>query len=117
MKALILIIFFLTASCSTDDGPEPSCYQDENRKIVRTIKDAEGIVLGNQCSTTSVYLIEALDPEQRGPIGKFGTCNLLEEFQVDSTRVVFSGYLYETFETENTCADVFEITDIRLSNQ
>ena len=86
---------------------------DENRRVVRTIKEAEGTILGSQCSTTTVFLIEALNQEQRGPTGKFGACNLSEEFRIDGARVVFSGYLYEQFETENICAVFFEITEIR----
>lgn len=120
MRAFIIKIamftLILTISCSNDDGPKPSCFQDENRRIVKTIKETEGTILGSQCSTTTIYLIDPLHQEQRGPTGKFGPCNLSEEFRIDGARVVFSGYLYEQFETENICADFFEITEIRFDD-
>ncbi|MEZ4969090.1 MAG: hypothetical protein R2814_05410 [Flavobacteriaceae bacterium] len=118
MKAFVLILFFLTVSCSNDDGPKPGCYQEEskNRKIIRTIKEAPGSVLGQRCGDGS-FLLDPDKENQSGPLGQFYPCNLIEEFQVDGAKVVFSGYLYESFDTEDICADLFEITEIRLADQ
>ncbi|ASO06271.1 hypothetical protein [Arenibacter algicola] len=118
MKAIILILFFLTVSCSNDDGPIPGCYQEEsrNRRIIHIIKEATGTMLGQQCGDGS-FLLDPDSENQSGPLGQFYPCNLLEEFQVDGVRVVFSGYLYESFDTEDICADLFEITEIRLADQ
>src|SRR5690606_32628633 len=120
MKAFItkisMFVLILTISCSNDDGPKPSCYQDENRRVVRTIKEAEGTILGQQCSSDA-FLIEPDPGQKKGPIGQFYPCNLAEEFRLDRVRVVFSGYLYESFDTEDICADFFEITEIRLADQ
>ena len=115
MKEFVLILFFLTVSCSNDE-PKPGCFQDENRRIVGTINEVAGTVLGSQCSGKT-FLIDPVNEEHSGPLGRFMPCNLPEEFQVDSARVVFSGYLYESFDNEDICADFFEITDIRLANQ
>lgn len=116
MKKLVLILLFLTVSCSDDDGPEPGCYQESNRRIVDVVNNATGTILGSRCDGMS-FLIEPDKEEQRGPIGEFYPCNLVEAFQVDSARVIFSGYVYESFDTEDICADLFEITEIRLRGQ
>ncbi|WP_180272313.1 hypothetical protein [Maribacter sp. 4U21] len=48
------------------------------------------------------------------PLGLFAPCNLSEEFQEEGIQVLYSGYVYESFATENICADFFEITEISL---
>lgn len=116
MKGLVLIMLFLTVSCSNDDGPEPGCYQESDRRIVDEVNNATGTVLGSRCSGKA-FLLEPDHEEQSGPLGEFYPCNLAETFQVDSARVVFSGYVYESFDNENICADLFEITEIRLIDQ
>src|SRR5680860_379965 len=112
MKEFVLIIFLLTVSCSTDDGPKPGCFQESNRGIVDEISEATGTILDSQCDGKT-FLIEPGKGEQRGPLGQFEPCNLTEAFQVNGAKVVFSGYVYESFDNEDICADFFEITEIR----
>lgn len=114
MKKLVFILFFLTVSCSSDDGPKPGCYQDQDRQIVNEINEATGVIYGSQCDGQT-FVIEP-DKMEISSLGLFNPCNLPEEFQVDSVGVVFSGYVYESFDTEDICADFFEVTEIRIDN-
>ncbi len=34
---------------------------------------------------------------------------------MEGLRVIFSGYVYESFVTEDICADFFEITEISIN--
>ncbi|MGB5819795.1 MAG: hypothetical protein WBG90_09950 [Saonia sp.] len=112
---ILSIVLGCFSGCS-DDDPEPGCFQEDNRSIVAVIKDATGTIRGPGnpfCSNT--YVIEPDEKVESRPLGSFAACNLSNEFQVDGARVLFSGYVYESFETEDICADFFEITEIRLS--
>lgn len=112
---LLLFIANLSISaCSDDDGPQPGCFQEDNRKIVATISDANGTIREPASGSPCGYVIEPAEKVESRPLGLFAPCNLAEEFQVDEARVVFSGYVYESFDTENICADFFEITEIWL---
>jgi len=110
------ILFFLLA-CS-DDDPQPGCYQDSGLDIIETISNAQGTIRGGDdrfCS--GLFTIEPDVKVERRPLGSFVPCNLTEEFKVDGGRVIFSGYVYEGINDGNQCADFFEITEIRLSDE
>jgi hypothetical protein len=96
--------------CS-DDDPEPSCFQEENRRIVETVSNVQGIVflgcIDNYILHPSIRLNNNLS-------GILSPCNLSKEFQQDGLRVIFSGHIYESFDTEDICADYFEVTEIQI---
>ncbi|MEO0571481.1 MAG: hypothetical protein AAF039_07220 [Bacteroidota bacterium] len=110
IRAPILLLFpWIFLACS-DDDVEPGCFQDEGRRIIATINDIRGTI-------DSCISINTIDPDvsiESSPINLFAPCNLSPEFQVEGSRVVFSGHIYESFDTEDICADFFEITDIRF---
>ena len=116
MSKFILILFFLTVSCSTNDEPKPGCFQDENRRIVGIIKEATGTVRYSLCGGNA-FIIEPDKKTEISPMGRLFACNLNEEFRVDNAKIIFSGYLYESFDYEDICANHFEITEIHLANQ
>lgn len=115
MKGFVLLLFFLTVTCSSDEVPKPGCYQESDRKIVAEINEAVGTILGSRCDGKT-FVIEPNDKVESNPLGLFSPCNLKDTFQRDGAKVVFSGYVYESFDTEDICADFFEITEIRLDN-
>lgn len=124
MKALqflsILFSFILTLSafsgCSDDDG-ESGCYQEQGRKVVETITNVKGTIRGPESHSCSKDYIIELDEKLDGhPLGLLSPCILSGDFNKEGARVVFSGHVYETFETEDICADFFEITDIKMDN-
>ncbi len=117
LKKILLMTFFCSFSGCSDDEPQPGCYQEDNRKIIATIEDANGIIREpSESFCSNAFTIDPEKEEDFNPVGIFGACNLAEEFQIDGANVVFSGYVYESFETENICADFFEITEMRFSN-
>ncbi len=110
-----LCFLLISLSGCSKDKPQPGCFQEANRTILTTISNATGTIRGPEnpfCSEE--YVIQPDMEVQRVPLGAFFPCNLSQEFQTDGTRVVFSGYIYESFETEDICADFFEITEIKL---
>ncbi|TMU57450.1 hypothetical protein [Flagellimonas algicola] len=122
MKLTVLIFIFnltaFTSGCSSDDNdPEPSCFQDEGRRIVATITDAEGTIRAPGIFCPNDFTIGPDDQTDDRPLGSFFPCNLDDGLQIEDARVIFSGYVYESFDTEDICADFFEITSIRLINQ
>lgn len=119
---LPVLIFLLTftqslTSCS-DDDPQPGCFQDEGRSIVATINNANGtIVEPGPGICPNLYTIQPNEGVKGSLTGYLFPCNISEEFNVDGLKIVFSGYVYEIFDTEDVCADFFEITEIQLINQ
>jgi|GEM_PF-2926029 len=111
------ILFFLLA-CS-DDDPQPGCYQESGRDIIETINNVVGTVRGpgNRFCSGESFIIEPDVKIEGFPLGSFSPCNMTEEFKVDGGRVIFSGYVYEGINDGNQCADFFEITEIRLSDE
>ncbi len=112
MKILIIFLFGITLiTCTnTDDAIEFSCYKDENRKVIATFNDVKGTIIGpsiNSCQT-----LFTIKDESNEYTLAYGPCNLDEKFKVDGLDVVFSGYLFETFELEDICALPFELTKI-----
>lgn len=105
----------LLSACSGDD-PEPECFQEEQRRIVATIKAASGTILGSQCDDNT-YTILPDKHIHSGPLGQFEPCNLPVPFQENGIRIIFTGYVYESFENEDICADFFEITELREIDQ
>ncbi len=105
-----LLCLFLFFSCS-DDEPTPGCFQEEGRRIVSSVSNINGFIdFREPCG----FLI---DPEARldeNPTALLFPCNLENEFKSDGLRVKFSGFIYESFEFEDICADFFEITDIEV---
>ncbi|WP_339650008.1 hypothetical protein [uncultured Salegentibacter sp.] len=117
----LLILVTVLSACETDDEIERRDGSLPRMDCI-DIEDERGII--------AEYTNEAgfiLLPEEACPVfridGDFKTeenyldlwiCNLPEEFQQDSLEVIFSGYLYETFENENVCAQLFELSEIEL---
>ncbi|MGB5819281.1 MAG: hypothetical protein WBG90_07325 [Saonia sp.] len=118
MNFFLLVLFVnLSISGCSDDDPNPGCFQDEGRRIVATITDAEGTIRGPDTFCPGDFTIEPDEKTDSRPLGSFIPCNLTDELQIGDVRVVFSGYVYESFDTEDICADFFEITSIRIMNQ
>nr|WP_286944490.1 hypothetical protein [Allomuricauda sp.] len=117
MKVFLLaLIFNLILSSCSDDNPQPGCYQEDNRRIVATITGGEGTIKGPGTFCPDDFTIEPDDKSESRPLGAFFPCNLSDSLQTNGLRVIFSGYVYESFETEDICADFFEITEIKIMN-
>tara|TARA_R110002033_G_scaffold161303_2_gene197778 strand:- start:1082 stop:1450 length:369 start_codon:yes stop_codon:yes gene_type:complete len=117
MKNLIaLLITIILLSCnSNEESINPTCYQDENRKVIATFINAKGKIIGPGDQTCPT--IFTLEDESGKYTLPFSPCNLAEEFKEDGLEVNFSGYLFETFEVEDICAFPFELTQIsRIEN-
>ena len=112
---IALVLLFTTFSCSNDDGPTPGCFQEDNRRIIEIVTDFSATIRGpetHQCPRD--YIIE---PDERLPnniLRVLSPCNLEEDLQTDALRVRVSGFIYESFEDEDICADFFEITEISI---
>jgi len=115
LNNVILILSFF--SCSNDDDSiQPSCFQAENRQIVSVFKNVDGFVIAPDINCPNIYtLIGGPNSEER-KVERLEPCNLQNEFKVDSLKIKYSGFLYETFENENICAQKFEITQIDITN-
>ncbi len=101
---------FLFFSCS-DDGPTAGCFQDEGRRIVSTLNDINGIIIFKEdCG----YLVDPDLQLDKNPTGVLLPCNLDTEYRIVQSRILFSGFIYESFENEDICADFFEITEIEV---
>lgn len=110
---LVLIVQLSFLSCS-DDDPQAGCFQQESRNIVAKITNATGTIREPGTACPDEYIIEPDEKVEIRPLGLYDPCNLDSEFQVENARVVFSGYVYESFENEDICADFFEITEIKF---
>lgn len=105
---LVFVLVWLLG-CSNDD-PETKCFEEDNRNIAETVTEISGIIF-RECNG---YIIEPSVRLNNNPIGILSPCNLNTEFQQDGLRIVFSGHIYESFETEDICADFFELIDIGI---
>ncbi|TMU50423.1 hypothetical protein [Flagellimonas algicola] len=110
-KGLLVISIVLFFGCS-DDGPVPRCYQKSGRRIVATVENVIGAIVMNELCG---FIIDPNEQLDRNPIGILSPCNLSDEFEINGLRIIFSGYIYESFETEDICADFFEITEIMMA--
>lgn len=110
---LVLISNLLISGCS-DDDPEPGCFQEEGRRIVATITNEEGTIRRPGTFCPDDFTIEPDIKVDSRPLGSYAPCNLTNDFEFDNARILFSGFVYESFETEDICADFFEITEIRF---
>lgn len=115
---LILISTLPISACSEDDSPQTGCFEGLNLKREATIANINGTIRapGNGFCEDD-YVIDLDENVESSAIGLLLPCNLTEEFQVAGAKVVFSGFVYEGINDSDQCADFFEITDIRLSNQ
>lgn len=112
MKKLILFfIGMLLIGCTSSDNTiNPSCYQDEDRKVVSALENVEGKIIGpNDQYCPTIFYLRVNSGESTLPLA---ACNLTEGFKVDGLEVVLSGYLFETFDLEDLCAFPFELTNI-----
>lgn len=117
---LALMFLFLVA-CQAEDsikrikGDLELCQNiDSNRKIVAEFQEAEGTILApGDCP---VFTITGGPEHEERKVTLLAPCNLPADFQVENIQVVFSGYLYETFDTEDICAQIFELTSISRKN-
>lgn len=108
---IILLLLGTVNSCSNDDDFKPKCFQEENRKIDAKLTDIVGEIDNEGCLSNYTLIGMSTPPTIFLPLIP---CNLSEEFKEDGLKVRFSGYRYETFETEDLCAIPFEITKMEL---
>ena len=106
----ILVLLVTINSCSNDDSLL-NCFQEENRKIEARFTDLIGEIDNDGCQSNYTIIGISTPPNIYLPLAP---CNLSEEFKEDGLKVRFSGYMYETFETEDICAMPFEITKMEL---
>ena len=116
---LLIFLFCLLSSCSDDDSENRTCFQDSERQRVSEVTDKKGTIVFLEDACGPQFIIDPDDLLDGNLSGLLETsCDLLpEEFRVEGTKVIFSGFIYETFETEDRCADPFELTDIRMDDQ
>lgn len=106
---ILLVISLLILSCSSSDDQRPSCYQDENRKVVSKLTNRTGVIVAPSEDGCSVYVIK----ENSGDFTlDFGPCNLPDDFKEDGLEVSFSGFVFDTSDL-NICAELFEIINIK----
>ena len=111
-----LVCLFATLSCSNDVEPTLRCFQDDNRKITDTVTNITTTILGPEVQDCPrEYIIEPDDDLPNNILGLLSPCNLAEDFHTNGLRVQVSGFIYESFDTEDICADFFEITEISLT--
>ena len=100
-------------NCTNDDNIKPTCFQDENRSVIETFNNARGKIIAPSEGGCPIYTLEENSGTYTLP---FAPCNLPEDLKKDELQVVFSGYLFETFDVEDVCAFPFEITRIEKDN-
>ena len=113
LNQVLVITFFLFTNCSTEEQ-EYSCFKGENRKVVGTFNNVDGLVLApsiNNCQT--IYTLTGGPDLPERNLRLLAPCNLPTEYKQDSLKIIYSGYLFETFENEDLCAQSFEITEIK----
>lgn len=111
-------MIFSLGACESDDtirrvkGNLELCQDIEpTRRIVAEFKKAEGTIVVHDWCPSLFILSGGPDHEERFA-QYLWPCNLPEEFRQEDMQVEFSGYLYEVFETEDICAQIFELTSI-----
>ena len=118
-KHAVLLAFFaftFLAGCNSDDDnnlPEGNCFQDEGRGVVGVVNN-ESAVLMAPTDGCPVYTILTDNLSDGQVLRDLFACNLDISFQEDGLQVIVSGLLYETFDTEDICAQSFEITEIEM---
>lgn len=80
------------------------------------IENAKGIIREPGVYCPAVYTIETANLSESQPLGALYACNLESEFQIADLDVVFSGYIYESYDTEDICAVFFQIREINLAD-
>ena len=112
---LALLVSFFFIKCSDDDALSHTCFLDEDRKVIGTFNQVEGLVLApdpDKCPT--LYTMTG-GPDLPGRnLNLLAPCGLPIGFEQDSLQIIYSGFLFETFELEDICAQKFEITSIAL---
>ncbi|MEO0505800.1 MAG: hypothetical protein AAF090_06565 [Bacteroidota bacterium] len=112
----IIVLVHIGYGCNNDDDFSPNCYQEDNRAVIERITRVTATILGPQnqdCSTD--FVIEPNENINNNPLGLLSPCNLDNSFKVENLSVEVSGFIYESFATEDICADFFEITEIRIA--
>ncbi|SFF76696.1 hypothetical protein SAMN04488033_10853 [Salegentibacter agarivorans] len=117
----VFILVFVFSSCNKDDEiqstdellPRMDCIDiEEERAIIAEYIRKEGFILVPE-EGCPVFRIDGDFKTEENYLDLW-ICNLPEEFQENNIEVIFSGYLYETFENEDVCAQIFELTEIKL---
>ncbi|WKN45906.1 hypothetical protein [Tunicatimonas pelagia] len=112
---IALAVLFTAFSCSGDVEPTSSCFPEENRKIIETVSNITATILGPETQDCPRdFIIEPDSDLPNNVLGLLSPCNLEESFQTNGLSVQVSGFIYESFETEDICADFFEITEISV---
>ncbi|MBZ9632435.1 hypothetical protein LB465_16760 [Salegentibacter sp. LM13S] len=112
MKVLLFTTIFIAICCSQEEKElNSTCYQNENRKVEKEILNHKGIIIApDESSCPSLYTIK---DETENQILNLAPCELPDKFKMNEMKVIFSGSLYETFETEDICALPIELSNIQ----
>lgn len=114
---ITLTCLFAALSCSSNVEPASHCFQEDNRKIIETVTNVTAIILGPEGQDCPKdFIIEPDDDLPNNILGLLSPCNLEENFQTHGLRVQVSGFIYESSDTEDICADFFEITEISVTS-
>lgn len=87
---------------------DAACFQDEDRDVVEILTDVDGFAINpsvNNCNGSGFNEIYTLSKGEND-VRQLFPCNLNEQFMtdIDSLPIVYSGYLFEVFQTESICA-------------
>ena len=90
-------------------------FEKEKRKVIATFSNVKGnIVSPGDKGCSNLYTIKG-GPMVEGRFMEYlWACNMPDNLKKGDVNIVFSGDLYETFDTENICAQSFLLTKINL---
>ncbi|GMN09609.1 hypothetical protein MTsPCn9_16520 [Croceitalea sp. MTPC9] len=115
---LLLLLFVFMFSCSSDDlnNTLPECSEQEqqalvDRSVIATFTDVRGMIV-NDDGCPEIFALTGGPMVEGRNVDRLFACNLPDSYKSNGLEVVFSGDLYETFDTENICAQIFLLTRI-----
>lgn len=119
ISKFILLISVTFLSCGSDDldNTLQDCSEEAlaslaAREIIATFTDVRGTVVNDE-ACSGFHLLGGPMVDGRN-VERLSTCNLPDSFKNDGLEIIFSGELYETFDTENICAQAFLLTKIDI---
>ncbi|WP_318345213.1 hypothetical protein [Flagellimonas baculiformis] len=123
-KHLPWLLTFLIFSCSGQSNEVPvkllmdieACeILEKTNDIVATFTDVEGKVISpDTFACPNLYTLSGGPEHKKREPEYLYACNLPEELKIDGLSVIFSGYLFETDELANVCAQSFKLTEIKI---